>query len=422
MKNHLSEEVLDILNESPRWLVRMGASMMFFLVLLILGGAAFIRYPEVLRGDVVVTTAQPPIKIVAQREGRVARLLIPTGSDVRKGQVLAELENRTQLEDLPTVQDLLTQTRLFLDDPRRDIRLPQDSLTWGDLQADVLQLSQNYADFKHLQTAGSPKQQAGNLKIQVAAMRQLQQVLSRKKRLKEAEFANAADNYQTDQKLFAEGIYSRTEFLKKENAYLEKKSELESLEENLIKNDLRRTEIEQELQVLEYSFSEKQRLYLNNIRQSAHNIENSLRNWQQQYLITAPCDGQLVYLQNLSENQYAKSGDTLFAVQPRQEGFVAAVDIPVAGIGKARVGQKVILKLDDYPFQEFGTLEGQVVGMAPSLHRRTCRMEVVLPKGLESSYKRQFVCKSEMTGVAEIVTDDMSLLERAFFGIRKMVM
>lgn len=253
-------------------------------------------------------------------------------------------------------------------------------------------------------------------------MHRLQQVLSRKKRLKEEEFANATDSYATDKKLFAEGIHSRTEFLKKENVYLEKKSELESLDETLIKNELRRTEIEQELQVLEYSFSEKQRLYLNNIRQSARNIENSLRNWQQQYLITAPCDGRLVYLQNLTENQYAKSGDTLFAVQPRQEGFVATVDIPVAGIGKAGVGQKVILKLDDYPFQEFGTLEGQVVGIAPSLHRRTCRMDVVLPRGLESSYKRLFVCKSEMTGTAEIVTDDMSLLERAFFGIRKMVM
>lgn len=422
MKNHLSEEMLDILNESPRWLVRMGATIMFFLVLLILGGTAFIRYPEVLRGDVVVTTAQPPIRIVAQRDGRVVRLLATAGTEVRKGDVLAELENRTQLEDLPLVKDLLRQTQLFLEDPRRRIRLPQDSLTWGDLQADVLQLGQNYLDFKYLQTTGHQQQQAGNLKTQVAAMYQLHQVLTRKKRLKEEEFANASDNYRTDQKLFAEGIYSRMEFLKKENAYLQQKSELEGLEETLIKNTLRRTEIEQELQTLQYAYSEKQRLYLDNIRQSARNIENRLHGWEQQYLITAPCDGRLVYLQHLTENQYAKSGDTLFAVQPRQEGYAAMVDIPVAGIGKAREGQKVILKLDDYPFQEFGTLEGRVVGLAPSLHRRSCRMEVQLPKGLQSSYKRQFVCKSEMTGTAEIVTDDMSLLERAFFGIRKMVM
>jgi len=422
MKNHLSEEILDILNESPRWVVRMGATVIMFLLVLFLAGTWFIRYPEILKGSVLVTTTAPTLRVVSEREGRMMRMLVPNGAMVRKGDVLAEMENRTQLENTTLLRGLLQQTQSFLQDPNREISLPNDSLTWGDMQAEVSGLGQHYRDFRLLQTDDYHAQQVSNLKQQIAALRQLQQVHKRKKDLNKAAFDNTSDGYLTDQKLFAEGIYSRTEFQKKENEYLSKRREQEDYSENIIKNELKMTEIEAELKSVEYAFLEKQRLHLAEIDQAARNIENGLRNWQQQYLITAPSDGKLAYLQNLAENQFVKSGETLFAVMPLHQDFVAMVDIPVRGMGKASVGQKVILKLDDYPFQEFGTIEGKVLSMAPSTDVKTYRMVVALPNGLKSSYHKDFVCKSEMAGSAEIITDDMRLFERAFYGIRKLVM
>lgn len=422
MKNHLSEEILDILNESPRWVVRMGATVIMFLLLLFLAGTWFIRYPEVLKGAVLVTTAAPTLKVVSEGEGRMMRLLVTNGAMVRKGDVLAEMENRTRLENTPMLQNLLRETQLFLQNPKRSIQLPNDSLTWGDLHAEVLSLGQHYRDFKLLQTDDYHALRVSNLKQQIAALRQLQQVNKRKKDLNLEAFANTSEGYQTDQKLFAEGIYSRTEFQKKENEYLGKRREQEDYAENMIKNDLKITEIEAELKTVEYAFLEKQRFHLAEMAMAVRNIENGLRNWQEQYLILAPSDGRLAYLQNLAENQFVKAGETLFAIKPAQEDFVAMVDIPVRGMGKAKVGQTVILKLDDYPFQEFGTIEGKVVSMAPSTDVKTYRMMVALPNGLRSSYHRDFVCKSEMAGSAEIITDDMRLFERAFYGIRKLVM
>ncbi len=422
MKNHLSEEILDILNESPRWVVRMGATVIMFLLLLFLAGTWFIRYPEVLKGSVLVTTAAPTIKVVSENEGRMIRLLVANGASVQKGDVLAEMENRTRLDNIVLLKDLLQQTQSFLNDPRKHISFPNSGLTWGDLQTDVLLLSQNYQEIKQLQNDGFEAKQVANLKTQLKALRQLQTVQTRKKELNAEAFGNTAEGYRTDQKLFSEGIYSRTEFQKKENEYLGKKQVQEDHQENLIKNELKMAELEQELQTLEYSFLEKQRLALANINNAAQNIENGLRHWQQQYLITAPTDGKLAYLQNLTENQFITSGETLFAVMPAQQDFVAMVDIPVKGIGKASVGQKVVLKLDDYPFQEFGTVEGKVMSLAPSADVKTYRMVVALPNGLKSSYHQNFSCKSEMSGTAEIVTEDMRLFERAFYGIRKLVM
>ena len=60
--------------------------------------------------------------------------------------------------------------------------------------------------------------------------------------------------------------------------------------------------------------------------------------------------------------------------------------------------------------------------MAPSSELGKYRMLVSLPNGLQTSYQQTLICKSEMTGTAEIITEDLRLLERAFYGIRKLVM
>ena len=422
MKNHLSEEILDILNESPRNIVRLGAGFILLLFVFFMAGTWFIRYPEVLKGTATITTAVPTLKVVSEKEGRLVRLLVENGASVKKGAVLAEMENQTKLENTALLQALLVQTQAFLQNPQKQIQWPNETLTWGDLQAEVLTMNLHYRDFQTLQKDPFHSEQVANLKKQIAALQQLKQVHQRKKTLNGAVFNNITDGYTTDQKLYAEGVYSRTEFQNKENEYLSKKREQEDLQENLIKNDLKIVELEAALKALEYDFIEKQRKDLEAIRQAAQNIDNGLRNWQQQYLIVAPSDGKLVYLQPLTENQFVKSGATLYSIVPAQQDYVALVDIPVRGLGKANVGQKVVLKLADYPYQEFGTVQGTVLSMAPSSELGKYRMLVSLPNGLQTSYQQTLICKSEMTGTAEIITEDLRLLERAFYGIRKLVM
>jgi hypothetical protein len=50
------------------------------------------------------------------------------------------------------------------------------------------------------------------------------------------------------------------------------------------------------------------------------------------------------------------------------------------------------------------------------------REMVKLLKGLKSTYKHNFIFKTEMVGSAEIVTADLRLIERVFYGFRKLLM
>lgn len=60
------------------------------------------------------------------------------------------------------------------------------------------------------------------------------------------------------------------------------------------------------------------------------------------------------------ENSFVQAGEEIFAVLPALNPVIAQVLIPSMGAGKVALGQEVIIKLDDFPYMEFGTVAGKV--------------------------------------------------------------
>jgi len=426
MKNYIvvqkSDELIDIVSEPPTWIMRGGASVITGILFLFLLGTWVIKYPEVLTGNAVVTTRIQPIRVIVPMGGRMTSLLVKDEMRVKKGAILAETENTTQLSNIPSIRQLMNETKTFLTNTQRNISFPATQPGWGDLQADFNIIRQNYLDFKRLQSDNFKEERIKNRQQQADELRQMIAVNERQKQLNEEAFQNAEERFQGDEKLFKQGVTSKFDYIASKNKRLEQQRERENFEKEILGNHLKLNELERDVQEISYAYTEKKRLCLDNIEQSLYNIENSLRHWQQNYLITAPADGKLVFLKNLTENQYLKTADTLFALMPVEESFMATVDIPVRGMGKARIGQKVIIKLDDYPYQEFGVLEGKVISLEPSLTIHSYRVKVSLKDGLKSTYHQKFKFRSEMAGTAQIVTTDLRLVEHAFYGLRKLLM
>ena len=426
MKNYIvvqkSDELIDIVSEPPTWIMRGGASVITGILFLFLLGTWVIKYPEVLTGNAVVTTRIQPIRVIVPMGGRMTSLLVKDEMRVKKGAILAETENTTRLSNIPSIRQLMNETKTFLTNTQRNISFPATQPGWGDLQADFNIIRQNYLDFKRLQSDNFKEERIKNRQQQADELRQMIAVNERQKQLNEEAFQNAEERFQGDEKLFKQGVTSKFDYIASKNKRLEQQRERENFEKEILGNHLKLNELERDVQEISYAYTEKKRLCLDNIEQSLYNIENSLRHWQQNYLITAPADGKLVFLKNLTENQYLKTADTLFALMPVEESFMATVDIPVRGMGKARIGQKVIIKLDDYPYQEFGVLEGKVTSLEPSLTIHSYRVKVSLKNGLKSTYHQKFKFRSEMAGTAQIVTTDLRLVEHAFYGLRKLLM
>jgi multidrug resistance efflux pump len=418
----MSDELDEILTRPPGALVRWGITVLAVLVGLLLAGAWFIRYPDVIRADITITTEHPPVRVFSRATGRVLQLLVRDTATVQAGEVLAEIDNTTRLENVPVLRRLNGQVLMYLQRPTATVQLPPPTLTFGDLQADVSQLIDQYLQYRRLVTDPFYAKETAMLRQQIADYRRLVAVNEEQTRINTQEFGNAEQKYLADRQLYLDKVYGRLEFLKEENSYFQKKKENETYRRTAIENALTLSEREKQIQTLQHDVAEKKLTLTNSIRQLVGKTENTLSVWQQNYLIKAPAPGRLNYLKILNVNDFVRVSDTLFSIVQNGQTLIGQATFGVQGIGKLRVGQRVVIRLDDYPYQEFGLLRGTVNQLAPTTNRRQYRAVITLPNGLGTiAAQNPLTTRPELTGTAELLTDDLRLLERAFYGLRKLV-
>ncbi len=83
------------------------------------------------------------------------------------------------------------------------------------------------------------------------------------------------------------------------------------------------------------------------------------------------------------------------------------------------MGQKVLIKLDNFPYQQFGMLIGAVenISISPDTQGNYV-VYISVRDGLKTSYNQKIEFRQEMLGTAEIITEDLSLAERLFYKVK----
>lgn len=416
-----SEEVHEILSKRPAGIIRYGLTILGLVMILVVFASWYIKYPEIVKSSVMITTEIPPLKVIPRASGRLQKLLAKPNQSVKQGEFLAEIENTTRLENLPILQTLSQQLKNYLQNPSSKVIFPSNTLTFGDLQGEYNSLLKNYQESERLMGDAIYVQRKRILEQQIADYRKLVVINERQVEINAEEFRNVETKYAADKKLYQEKVYGKLEFLNFENTFLQKKKDNENYGKVLVENSLTLSERQKQLVELDFEFIQKTRTFRDNIRQSVQNIDNLLANWQQNYVITSPSDGTLSFLKNLTENQSIRTGDTLFVIMPKNQPIVAMAMVSAQNFGKVKVGQQVIIKLINYPFEEYGSLSGSIQEIEPTSSGCQYRVKMTLTHGLKTNYDKTLPFKNEMQGSLEIITEDMRLLERTFYGLRKML-
>ncbi|MEA5429311.1 HlyD family secretion protein [Arcicella lustrica] len=416
-----SEEVNEILSKRPASIIRYGLSIIALLGILGLVASWYIKYPEIIKGNVMITTEIPPLKVIPKVSGRVQRLLVKPNQLVKRGDFIAEIENTTRLENLPVLQTLSQQLKLYLQNTSLKVAFPSNTFTFGDLQIEYNNLLKNYQESERLFGDAIYVQRKNILIQQISDYKKLVIINQRQVEINKEEFSNVEIKYVADKKLYQDKVYGKLEFLAFENTFLQKKKDNENYAKVLVENSLTLSERQKQLVELDFEYLQKTRTYRDNIQQSIQNIDNLLANWQQNYVITAPSQGSLSFLKNLTENQMIRAGDTLFAVLPQKGGVVAFANVSAQNFGKVKVGQQVIIKLVNYPFEEYGSLSGNIHEIESTPMGNQYRIKIKLPKELKTNYDKTLPFRTEMEGSLEIITEDLRLLERTFYGLRKIL-
>ena len=89
-----SEEVQEILTKVPNWMIRSGNTLFLVLILMLLLLSWFVKYPDILLSEAIITTKIPPEKKYARTTGKLDSIFVKDASIVRKDQSLATIETR----------------------------------------------------------------------------------------------------------------------------------------------------------------------------------------------------------------------------------------------------------------------------------------------------------------------------------------
>lgn len=102
-----SEEVQEVMNRVPPAILRYGIGILASIVIVLLVGSALFHYPETVQVEVTLTPRNPPAYIKCTNGGKLERLYVVNGQQVRKGDALAVMENVANTEEVLRLRERL---------------------------------------------------------------------------------------------------------------------------------------------------------------------------------------------------------------------------------------------------------------------------------------------------------------------------
>jgi HlyD family secretion protein len=293
-----------------------------------------------------------------------------------------------------------------------------------DLRLNLGELQQAYSSFSSLKKGYQSFKDLDYYQMKIKSVKQ-QKIdynlyynrLWKQRNIQEQELALAQTQFDRDQSLFENGVHSKSDYEKAEKTYLQQKLSFESSRTTLANTQMQINQLDQ--QVLDIKLQESQELNKHKIslQEALENLKSQLKKWEQTYLIQSPISGKITFTKIWSTNQNVQVGELVATVIPdKATNIIGKVAIPSTGVGKVKLGQTVNIKFDNFPYMEFGLLRGTVksISLVPTITDKGAiyTAEIEIPDTLISNYGKELKFSQEMTGSAEIITDDIRLLQR----------
>lgn len=416
-----NEEINAILGRVPNALIRNGIMVVFACILLVITGTIFFSYPDVISCRVMITSTNPPVHIVAQTSGYVNQLMVNNQQTVETGEFLAILDNPANTDDLLELHHIVDSLKSSIDiDFRNLVLFP--SLELGDITPYYLDFQKTVYEYISFEKLQYHTQKEIAIKHQIQLTETYQNRLKEQLELIKQELSVEQRNYFRDTASFhikaispLELDQSKSRLVQKEHAYIGAVISLENSEMQL--NQLRITLLELHAE----QFIQQQQ-HVNNISLALDALHNQISFWKKHYTFRSPTDGVVSFSNVWVSNQFIREGEIVMTIVPiKEDEIVGKLEIPLAGSGKIKLGQQVVVKLDNYPYMEFGVIKGNIKSISLVPVNDYYAAEIVLPDGLLSNYGGIIPFSQEIGGIAEIIIEDLSLFERLLHPVRSAI-
>lgn len=413
-----SEDIHDIISTPPAWLLRWGITLVLAVILGLVLGATFIRYPEIVQAPLRINADNAPKPVINRSSGHIVRLLASENSEVTSGQALAWMESTA---DHQQVLDLLKQLHEWRDRQfshsglgTMDVHAPSN-LRFGELQGSYQAFYQSYLSYLAATDGGVLLKRRNYILRDIQTVEAQRGQLELQQRLQQKEYKLAEAEFNRYQILHEQKVISPAEFQQQQALLLSRQHPLQQTQSSLLANEASHTAKTKELIELDNQIEEEKSKF----RQALNSLVSQTEQWAVEHVLRAPQAGMLVYAGIIQENQYVEAGRQVFLVSPGGSTFFGEVTVPQYNMGKVRQGQDVLIKLNSYPFEEYGVVRGMVAQVNPVPIQDSIFLSKVAISSASLHDQMQLI--PGMLGTAEIITEDASLLQRWLRNVRALV-
>ncbi len=422
-----TEEVQDIIDRMPRKTGRIVSIFVIFFTVVLLFFGWLIEYPEIVTGSINITARHAPVKLVGNASGKI-HLLKKNREYCYSGEILAMIDNSADLESVMNFDS-------FLNDCSIDILLKRFSRIKIPKNKTLGELNSSFYNFINCFTQ---LRQFDNLQIYTIKQKALQTRLNTQNTL--YELSEERVKVKSQSMLLASNMHRRDSLLFISATIAEQTMEQSTLKYISLKDS--KTQLDQDIENMRYSISNIQNQMellqtekikdhndlKNNLISAYNQLKGDIQQWKLRYTIVAPYDGTIEYLNFWQNNDFISSGTELISIIPNDNNLLGYMYLPAYGAGKVKLEQEVIIKLDDYPFYEFGSVKGivknisqvtsQSTDMTNESNISTYLITVDLPKQITTNYGAELDFRLEMKGVADIITKKQRLIHRLFGNLK----
>jgi HlyD family secretion protein len=418
-----SEEVQDILGHVPAWIIRWGILVVLITVVLIIIGSWFFRYPDIRRANVIITTENPPATIIARSNGNIQDLFVEDNQNVTAGTRLAIIENAADYKDVFWLNEITSEIREIIPDFTMLVNLNLNTnYTLGEIQQSYANFLKTHKDYQNFIELNYHAQKIYALQSEVSKLEQHLKNLRQIRSLHKRELDLIQNQFNRDSILFIQKVIPPADYDKSKSNLLGKQYEYETVKINESETDIQIAKLNQGILDLELTAAEETRSQQNAWQESFENLTAQIALWKQKYLLEAPINGVVSFTAFWSKNQSVREGDRVMTIIPTDQGkVIGKINLPIQGAGKVSLGQKVNIKIDNFPYLEYGMIKGVVRNISLIPDNQEYIVEVDLPDGLKTYYQIEIPFNQEMQGTAEILTDERRLLERIVSPIRAVI-
>lgn len=403
-------DAIELENHQPPFSMHIAWFVVIAALLFLIGWASLTHVDKIVTADGKVTTVRPPITMKPLDRTTIRKVNVQVGQRVKKDDVLFIFDQTVNQQELKRLNEQLRSLRAEKarleserDGYKNDPKFPARRNVDEDRQLHLYKSRKAYFEQKmraYDETLNRHKRTLKSQEETLTRYESRQQVLGRIEKmyndLYEQKAASLKDLLATQIDVIGTAI------------------QLDNQRVNIIDNRQQLLTVEAERDAF---LSDWQRQIAEQIVEVERTIISYLREIPKYEMyvaateMRAPCDSVVHEMAPFQEGSAVREAESLITLIPMEsDNYVAEIDIPARDISWIRVGDKCRLKLDAFPFQQCGTLEGEIIYVSQDAFQRNPNMQEPVRNddgGIQSeasrgvSYQARLKISGKLTGQAE---------------------